>query len=84
MYLLLDDRLASLIDDGKNGFVFVSEDANALSEKMSFIIKHPDCMNRIGDTARRLYERNFSMDVFKSNFLRIMDDLVEGDLRRDR
>ena len=75
---------ASLIDDGKNAFVFVSEDANALSEKMSFIIKHPDCMNRIGDTARRLYERNFSMDVFKSNFLRIMDDLVEGDLRRDR
>jgi GT2 family glycosyltransferase len=72
---------ASFIKDGRNGFIFRSEDVNALKEKLIFIIEHPDCLERIGGAGRKLYESNFTMKVFQKNLLHIIDTFVVSNVR---
>jgi glycosyltransferase involved in cell wall biosynthesis len=40
-----------LIDDGKNGFLFTAGDIDGLSEKLKYILSHPELKNAIGDAA---------------------------------
>ena len=56
--------VADYIEDGKNGFVFRSEDASSLAETIRFVAAHWNDMGDIRRQARKTYEDNFSMDAF--------------------
>ena len=58
---------AAYIQDGKEGFVFASEDSRALSEKIRWCIENRDSLPETGRNARKIYEKYFSMDRFKEN-----------------
>jgi glycosyltransferase involved in cell wall biosynthesis len=51
--------------DGVNGFLVPIRDANALAEKMIWMIEHPEAVARMGERSRRLAEEKF--DVHKVN-----------------
>ena len=65
---------AGLITDGKNGFV-CETNAQSLAEKMGWIIDHKDEMDNIREEARKVYEENFSMNIFEENVLKIIESI---------
>ena len=57
--------IASFITDGINGFIFENENHQELSKKMQWIILNRDKLEGLGRASRKIYEREFSSDVFK-------------------
>lgn len=58
---------AEYIQDGENGFVIPSEDADALKERMEWVLNNKDRLAEIGKNARKTYEKYFTMEVFSGN-----------------
>ena len=56
--------IADYIEDGKNGFIVSAGDAEALYNRMQWLIVHRNQMNIIGDNAGRTYEKYFCMEAF--------------------
>lgn len=48
----------------QNGFIFSSNDASELAEKMSYIIDNNEYLDNIRNESRKTYERYFSMEAF--------------------
>ncbi len=59
--------IAEYIEQGKNGFVFHSENVGELNELMLWCYQHQGCLKEIGENARKTYEQNFSMEIFTHN-----------------
>lgn len=55
-------EMATYIRDGENGFVYETQNAEVLCEKMKWVINHRAALSRIGDAARKVYEDNFTID----------------------
>lgn len=62
---------AGLITDGVNGFV-CEVNKESLMEKISWIIEHKDELDDIRENARKIYENNFSLEVFERNIMSII------------
>lgn len=64
--------IAEYIDNGKDGLIFSSEDANALAQKIQWCIENKESMVQLKVNARATYEKYFSMNTFKKNLLRLL------------
>ncbi len=58
---------ADFIQEGENGFIIPSENADALRERMEWILNNKDKLDGIGQKARKTYEKYFTMEVFGEN-----------------
>jgi hypothetical protein len=59
---LATTEVPTVIEDGKNGYV--SCDLDDLTEKMRFLLSHPEEARRVGDRARTTAESRFGMERF--------------------
>lgn len=59
--------IAEYIEQGKNGFVFRSENVEELNQLMLWCYQHQECLKEIGENARKTYEQNFTMEIFTRN-----------------
>lgn len=64
---------AEYMEDGLNGFVFSSEDAQQLSEKITWCILNHEKLHDMGRKARLVYERFFSMGVFEKEIIGLLE-----------
>ena len=62
------------LDNGKNGFVFESENIPKLKNKLEYIIDHKDDLVKIGKNGRKVYLENFEMSIFEKNLLNIVKE----------
>jgi len=58
---------ASLIQDGKNGFIYHDNDHKQLAEKIQYAILHHSEMETLKQNSRKIYDMHFSMDIFNKN-----------------
>lgn len=56
--------IAKFIKEGENGFVFRNEDSADLAKKMWWVINNRQRLQTIGENARVVYDRVFSMNKF--------------------
>lgn len=63
---------AAYIRDGVDGFIFHSENAEELTEKIAWCILHHQELEKIGVRSRNIYETHFSMEVFEKNLLAVV------------
>lgn len=61
--------MADYIQDGMNGFVFLSGDYWMLKEKIEFCVQHFDMVKAMGKQSRKIYEEHFSMEAFEKSVL---------------
>jgi glycosyltransferase involved in cell wall biosynthesis len=66
---------AQLLADKKDGLIFTSDSADALAEKMAWILQNPNELAALGIAGRAVYEKYFLMSSFVKNV---------GDLIQDR
>ncbi len=64
--------VAAYIKDGENGFVVRQGDAQALTEKIRWCMKHRDRLEQMGENSRQIYEQYFSMEVFEKKLMEII------------
>ena len=55
------------IKDYESGLIFSVLDSDELAERMQWCINHKDELDLNGKSAREVYEKNFSMDIFAEN-----------------
>ena len=68
---------AAYLRDGKDGFVFASENVEELTKKILYCIKNAGKLAKIGVEARKVYEYNFSMNTFEQMLMNIVDNIHE-------
>ena len=63
---IVSDKTGTIdfIENGKNGFICKQGDEYDLAEKMKYIINHREELRGIGNQARKVYEKYFSMKEF--------------------
>ena len=55
--------ISHYISEGTNGFIFPSDNVNALREKIMYIIEHINTMENLRDKGREIYLKYFSYDM---------------------
>ena len=56
--------MADYVEDGKNGFIFRSDDVNSLVKHMAYCIENREKLRVLGGNARKTYSQYFSMKAF--------------------
>jgi glycosyltransferase involved in cell wall biosynthesis len=67
--------MAEYVENGKNGFVFKSEDVEDLYNKMNWCIENKDRLNDIGARARKTYEDYFTMQKFGERLEKMLKEV---------
>lgn len=65
------------VEDGINGFLIPIKDSNALAEKLRILINDPDLRIKMGKAARKIAERDFSIDDVVEKHLKIYNELLK-------
>lgn len=65
--------VAHYIEDGVNGFTVPPENADALAEKIEYIVAHNKELDPLRKAGRDIYETYFSMDVFADRIMEVTD-----------
>jgi glycosyltransferase involved in cell wall biosynthesis len=55
--------LAEIIDDGRTGLLFSTEDADDLAKKVRWAQQHPEELSIMGAYARKVYQEMYSPSV---------------------
>lgn len=63
------------IVDNKNGFIFKNENVEDLVNKIEYIVENRTSLNKIGLESRKIYETNFSEEIFKLSLKKILRDI---------
>lgn len=76
---------APAIDHGKNGFIYKNDDPAQLADCIRHVAEHTDLAS-VRKEARQLFERVFSLEVFKKNLLRCVTECtgnVQGESKHE-
>lgn len=68
---------AAYIHDGDDGFIFPSQNALILVEKIKWCVAYKEELRSIGKKARGIYEKVFSMSVFEKKLIEIVQETLK-------
>lgn len=76
--VIISDQVGAkyLLEDGKNGLIFPSEDAEALMKAMQWMIANRPRLEAMGRQARQVYLEKASCRQFEERLLKIINDLL--------
>lgn len=69
---------AGLIQNGKNGFVYQDNDPAQLSERLAYMIDHPELSKKMSAECRALYERCFTQQGFSNTLQEIVASVIRN------
>lgn len=69
--------IAHYMTDGVNGFTVPPEDADALADKIKYVIDCCEELEPIRQAGREIYEKYFSMDVFEKNIMELAESYMQ-------
>ncbi|WP_298653442.1 glycosyltransferase family 4 protein [uncultured Proteiniphilum sp.] len=70
--------MPDMVDEGSTGFLLPSyDDAEALSEKLEFLLSNPVLRKQMGINGRIKYEKNFTLPIFEQRLLYILQDVLK-------
>lgn len=69
--------IPDIIESGKNGWLVEKQDANALSEKMEWLINHPQESRKMGVAGRNRYEQKYTSDMFERRIAEILKECID-------
>jgi colanic acid/amylovoran biosynthesis glycosyltransferase len=68
--------IAHYIANGVGGFTVPSEDPQALADKLTHIIHHPNEWTAIKHAGRKIYEDHFSPEVVEEQMVQILSTIT--------
>jgi len=73
----LHDGLPESVLNGKSGFLVPERDVNALTEKLEYLIEHPEIWPEMGHEGRKLVETHFDIKKLSIQLVRIYEKLLK-------
>lgn len=67
---------ASYLSNEENGFIFKSENVQDLADKLRLCIEKREELHSIGVKARMVYEKHFSIPVFKQSVIEMVKEIL--------
>lgn len=69
--------MPDMVDEGNTGFLISPyDDAEALAEKLEFLLSNPDLRKQMGVNGRTKYEKNFTLPIFEQRLLNILQEII--------
>ncbi|MBL7196610.1 MAG: glycosyltransferase [Candidatus Omnitrophica bacterium] len=65
--------------DGKSGFIVPQKDIEALSDKIEYLINHPEIWPEMGRSGRKFVEQKYDVELIADKLVRIYEDLLKTD-----
>ena len=72
---------ADYIKHGKNGLICKAGDPEDLCEKMRWVIGNRENLQEMGNAARQVYEKYFTMDRFGDQLEKALTETLDGSWR---
>jgi colanic acid/amylovoran biosynthesis glycosyltransferase len=69
--------VAEVIVDGKSGFLVPERDVNALTEKLGYLIKHPELWLEMGAYGRQFIEEDYNIEKLNHRLFKIYQNLID-------
>jgi glycosyltransferase involved in cell wall biosynthesis len=67
-----------LVEDGVNGFLVPFGDVKALSEKIKYLLEHPEIAKEMGKKGREKVEKDFSFDAILPQMEKLYKEILES------
>ena len=74
----LHDGIPEGMLDGKSGFLVPEKDVDALTEKIEYLIEHPELWPEMGRCGRRFVEEKYDIKKLNQQLVRIYRNLITG------
>lgn len=71
--------IPELVQDGVSGFLVPERDADALAQKLSYLLEHPEIWNSMAQAGRAYVEKYFDMHKLNSELVEIYQQLLNKD-----
>jgi glycosyltransferase involved in cell wall biosynthesis len=71
-----------IVLEGKTGFLVPPQDSEALADRISFLLDHPDEARRMGKAGRKHIEENFSLKAMVDQTIEIYERSMQSQNRR--
>jgi colanic acid/amylovoran biosynthesis glycosyltransferase len=72
--------IPELVQDGQSGFLVPERDVDALAEKLTYLIEHPEIWPEMGRSGRDYVERHYDINKLNDQLVRLYQQLLEGEL----
>jgi colanic acid/amylovoran biosynthesis glycosyltransferase len=69
--------VTDVIVDGKSGFLVPERDVNALTEKLEYLIEHPELWPEMGAYGRQFIEENYNIEKLNNRLFKIYQNLID-------
>jgi colanic acid/amylovoran biosynthesis glycosyltransferase len=70
--------IPEVVQDGESGFLVPERDAEALAEKLAYLIEHPELWPEMGRKGRTYVEEHYDIDSLNDRLVEIYQELVRG------
>lgn len=67
--------IPEVITDGKSGFLVPEKDADALSDRILYLIEHPELWPEMGSYGRKVVEKNYNIKILNQQLVEIYQDI---------
>jgi len=64
--------------DGKSGFLVPERDVDALTEKLEYLIEHPEIWPDMGQYGRKFVEEHYDINKLNQRLVEIYQNIIEG------
>ncbi|MBW4557402.1 MAG: glycosyltransferase [Trichormus sp. ATA11-4-KO1] len=68
--------IPELIQDGISGFLVAERDADAIAEKLSYFIEHPEIWAQMGKSGRAYVEKHYDMNTLNDELVTIYQQVL--------
>ncbi|MEA5450987.1 glycosyltransferase [Leptolyngbya sp. CCNP1308] len=68
--------IPELVEDGVSGFLVPERDADALAERLGYLLDHPERWPELGIAGRRFVERHFDIQMLNDRLVQVYDRLL--------
>lgn len=68
---------SAYVQDEKDGLTFPAGDSRALTDKIEWCVRNRMRLGSMGNNARKLYEKYFSMHAFEKRFMEVVSEAME-------
>ena len=67
------------IEDGENGCLVSSKNAEAIADQILYLMEHPDKIDRMGIAAAELIRRKYTWEQYAENVKHIYEEMLENE-----
>jgi colanic acid/amylovoran biosynthesis glycosyltransferase len=76
--------IPELVEDGVSGFLVPERDADAIAEKLNYIIEHPEQWETMGSSGRDRVGTSYNLDKLNDELVEIYQRILKTDLKQEQ